>query len=207
MNESVDRLGRISSLALVVIGVMYFLVLAIWFASHGLVAPIVDPTLAIMETLTLLSAPLMVVMMAAVHAHAADARKVYGVIALAFMILVAGMTSAVHFVELTAVRQLGSSGIMWPSRSYAVELLAWNPVLGLSLLFAAPVFPGNGVEAGVRRGLYVSGVLCLAGVVGPVVGHMRLQLIGLLGYAVVFPIVCYMLFNVFRGGTAVGSAH
>ena len=37
------------------------------------------------------------------------------------MILVAGTTSVVHFVELTARRQLGSSGIVWPSAVYAVE--------------------------------------------------------------------------------------
>ena len=121
----------------------------------------------------------------------------YGVIALAFTILFAGTTSVVHFVELTALRQLGSAGIVWPSTVYAVELLAWNLFLGLSLLFAAPVFAGV-AESGVRRGLFIGGVLCVAGTVGPVVGNMRIQLIGVVGYAGVLPVVAFMLTRLFR---------
>lgn len=83
------------------------------------------------------------------------------------MILVVGTTSAVHLVELTALRQLGAGGIAWPSTPYALELLAWDLSLGLSLLFAARVFEGGGLERGVRRGLSIGGTLCLAGVLGP----------------------------------------
>jgi hypothetical protein len=193
-----DRLGRWSALGVFLIGLAYVAVLAVGFARHGLAEPIVDPVLAIMEVLTLVSAPLLIVMMAAVHGYASPERRTYGVIALAFMTLAAGLTSAVHFVELTAVRQLGSSGIVWPSASYAVELLAWNLFLGLSLLFAAPVFEGGSLERRIRRGLVVGGALCVAGVVGPAVGDMRLQLVGVLGYAGVLPVVCFMLARLFR---------
>lgn len=195
---SANRLGNWSALAVFLIGVAYIITLAIGFAAHGLSEPIVDPVLAIMEVLTLLSAPLMVVMMAAVHGYAPRERKTYSLIALAFMILVAGMTSVVHFVGLTALRQLGSGGIVWPSPAYAVELLAWNLFLGLSLLFAAPVFEGVGLERTVRRGLFISGALCIAGVLGPAVGNLRLQLVGVLGYAGVLPFVCFMLARLFR---------
>jgi hypothetical protein len=72
-------------------------------------------------------------------------------------------------------------------------LLTWNPVLGLSLLFAAPVFDDAGSERGVWRGLFLTGGLCVAGTIGSSVGNMRLQLVGIVGYAVVLPIVCAML--------------
>ena len=193
-----NRLGSWSAVAVFLIGVAYLVTLTIGFAFHGLAEPIVDPILAIMEVLTLMSAPPMVVLMAAVHDYASVNRKIYGVIALAFTILFAGTTSAVHFVELTAGRQLGSGGIVWPSLVYAAELLAWNLFLGLALLFAAPVFDGGGPERGVRGGLLISGVLCVAGIVGPVVGDMRLQLVGVLGYAVALPVVCFMLARLFR---------
>jgi hypothetical protein len=52
----------------------------------------------------------------------------------------------------------------------------------------------------VRRGLLITGVLCVAGVVGPAVGNMRLQLVGVFGYAVVLPVVCFMLTRLFRSG-------
>lgn len=193
-----NQLGKWSAFGQFLIGVTYIAMLTVGFAIHGLSEPIVDPLLAIMEVLTLLSAPLLVVMMAAVHGYASPNRKTYSLIALAFMILVAGTTSAVHFAELTALRQLGTAGIVWPSPAYAIELLAWNLFLGLSLLFAAPVFEGGGLEERIRRGLLVSGALCLAGVVGPAVGNMRLQLVGVLGYAGVLPVVCFMLWRLFR---------
>ena len=193
-----NRLGSWSAAAVFLIGVAYFVTLAMGFAIHGFAKPIVDPILAIMEMLTLLSAPLIVVMMAAIHDHAPADRKVFGLIALGFTIIFAGTTSVVHFVELTALRQLGSAGIVWPSPIYAAELLAWNLFLGLALLFAAPVFEYEGSERGVRRGLFVAGALCVAGTVGPAIGSMRVQLLGLLGYAVVLPVACFMLARLFR---------
>ena len=183
------------------IGVAYIIALGIGFAIHGLDEPIVDPVLAVMEVLTLLVAPPLVMLMAAVHEWAPPDRRTYSLTALAFMILVAGTTSVVHFVELTARRQLGSSGIVWPSTVYAVELLAWNLFLGLSLVFAGPVFRGNGLERRVRRGLFLTGGLCLAGVAGPATGNMRLQLVGVLGYALVLPGVSLMMARLFRGDT------
>jgi hypothetical protein len=193
-----NRLGSWSAAALCLIGAAYFVTLAIGFAVHGLAEPIVDPVLAIMEVLTLMSAPLMVVIMAAIHGYASVNRKMYGLIALAFTTLFAGTTSAVHFVELTALRQLGSGGIVWPSPVYALELLAWDFFLGVALLFAAQVFDGVGLERNVRRGVLITGALCVAGIVGPVVGNMRLQLVGVLGYAGVLPVVCFMLARLFR---------
>jgi hypothetical protein len=195
---AIKRLGAWSAAALFLIGIAYAIVLAVGFAIHGLTDPIVDPVLAIMEVLTLVSAPVVVVLIAAIHGYASVERKIFGVIALAFAVAFAGLTSAVHFVELTAVRQLGSSGIVWPSPAYAVELLAWNVFLGLALVFAAAVFEGEGLERRVRLGLLTAGLLCVAGTVGPAAGNMRLQLVGVFGYAGVLPVACLMLVRVFR---------
>lgn len=194
-----NQLGKWSAFGQFLIGIAYIVMLTLGFAVHGLSEPIVDPLLAIMEVLTLVSAPLLVVMMAAIHGYASPDRKTHSLISLAFMILLAGTTSAVHFAELTALRQLGDAGIVWPSAAYAVELLAWNLFLGLSLLFAAPVFEGGGLARRIRRAFLVSGALCLAGIVGPAVGNMRLQLVGVLGYAVVLPITCLMVSRLFNG--------
>lgn len=207
-----NRLGFWSSIALVGIGVAYVLALATGFARHGWNEPIVDPVLEVMEVLTLLSAPAVVILMAAVHDRAKPERSVYGLTALAFATLFAGTTSAVHFIELTAARQMGGGGIVWPSRIYAAELLAWDVFLGLALVFAAPVFAGDGIERSVRLSLLVCGALCLAGTIGPAVGNMRLQLVGVLGYAGVLPVVSFLLARLFAqqarlGVGAAGSHH
>jgi hypothetical protein len=183
---------------MVIIGVLYIGTLAAGFLVVGFDEPIGDPVLAIMEVLTLLSAPAMVIAIAVVHQHASPARKVYGVIALAFTIIFAGITSTVHFVQLTASRQLAGGSIVWPSASYAAELLAWDWFLGIALVFASLVFSESGAERLVGRGLLISGLLALAGTVGPVVADMRLQRIGILGYAVVLPVAYFILARFFR---------
>lgn len=192
-----QRLGFWSSVVLVGIGVAYVVVLSAGFIRHGFREPIGDPVLAIMEALTLLSAPALVTLMVAIHDRAAQERKVYGLAALAFATLCAGTTSVVHFVELTAVRQVSAGGIVWPSRVYAAELLAWDLFLGLALVFAARVFTGGEAERTVRRVLLVCGLLCLVGTAGPVVGNMRLQLAGVLGYAGLLPVAAFLLARLF----------
>jgi hypothetical protein len=195
-----NRLGFWSAAAIVGIGVGYLVALVAGFARHGLSEPIADPVLAVMEVLTLLSAPPLVTLMAAVYERAATGLKAYGLAALAFATICAGITSAVHFVELTAARQLGGGGIAWPSRTYAAELLAWDVFLGLALMFAALTFTGGGPERRVRRSLLACGALCLVGTVGPVVGNMRLQLFGVLGYGGVLPVVGFLLARLFARG-------
>jgi hypothetical protein len=194
---SVLRMGSWAAGAVSVIGVAYVVALGFGFARSGFDEPIVDPVLAVMEVLTLLSATAMVVAMAAVQAYASAERKVLGTLALAFTVLFAGTTSTVHFVELTASRQLGAGGIVWPSATYAAELLAWDWFLGLALMAAAPVFCGAARERFIRRGLWLSGILTFAGTIGPAVGDMRLQRIGILGYAVVLPVVFFILARLF----------
>ena len=132
----------------------------------------------------------------AIHASASHANKVYSSAALGFAILAAGLTSAVHFVGLTALRQLGAQGIEWPSPLYALELLAWDVFLGLALVLAAPVFRGR--NRAVRNALLVTGGLCLAGTLGPATGDMRLQFVGVAGYGVLLPVTCFLLARHFR---------
>lgn len=188
-----NRLGMWSAIGLFIIGVVYAITVAIGIYESGFAKPIVDPILAIMEILTLVAAPLLVILMSTLHTTASLDFKAYSLIALAFMILVAGLTSSVHFIGLTALRQTGMEGIVWPSILYAIELLAWDVFLGLSLLFAAPVFQGKGLKRKIRFTLIITGILCITGTLGPVTGDMRLQFISVLGYGIVLPVVWLMI--------------
>jgi hypothetical protein len=192
-------LGTWSSFSVFLLGLAYFVALLFGFATRGLSAPIVDPLLAIMELLTLLVAPILLVMMGTVRGRAPEPQKTIGSLAFAFMTLATGLTSAVHFVALTATRQLGSASLVWPSAAYAVELLAWDGFLGLSLIFAAFTFQSSGRERPVRRGLLACGLLCLLGLVGPVTGNMRLQFVGVFAYGALLPVVSLLLSRLFRG--------
>ena len=196
--ENTRRLGFLSSLGLVIVGMAYAIVVGFGIAQAGLDKPIIDPTLAVMEAITLVSAPLIVILLAAVSGLASPERKVFGVLALTFGAIMAGLTSAVHFVTLTAGRQMNFTTLDWPSTLYSVELLAWDVFLGLALVFAAPAVAGPGHSARARWALFTTGVLCLLGAIGPMVGNMAIQRVGILGYGIVLPISCIFLALVFH---------
>ena len=80
---------------------------------------------------------------------------------------------------------------------YALDIAAWDLCLGAALLLAAPVFAPGPRSGPVRRGLVVSGVLCLAGLLGVLLNNMSVRNIGIVGYAVVLPIVMLLMGRLF----------
>jgi len=165
-----------------------------------------DPFFSILELLIIPIAPLMVVCMVAVHAYASPETKAYSFTALVFMILLAGITSSVHFVILTVSRQIEATGLTWaplffsfkwPSVAYTLDIFAWDFFFALSMLFAAPVFKLGRLETTVRILMTVSGVLSLAGLIGVPLADMQVRNIGVLGYAGVAPVAFLLLGMVF----------
>jgi len=164
--------------------------------------PIGDPFFTMMELLTLLIAPLMAVSMVAVHYYASPDDKIYSLTALFFMFIMAGITSGVHFVILTishhteAAQLPGSSlffSFNWPSVIYALDVLAWDWFFALSFLFAAPVFRTGRLEKIVRTLMIVCGFLSLVGLIGVPLGNMQVRNIGIIGYAVIAPVVFLLI--------------
>jgi hypothetical protein len=206
------RIGRWSAIALVAIALVYVGAGAIWLASNtdpararGLQPS--EPYLSILEILILLTTPALIALFAAIHAYAPPDRKTCGLAALGFVVLLVALTGSVHFVQLTVVRRTASATVAEVfalytsdnrlSAALAVELLGWDFFFGFALLFAAPVFKGDMLQALVRAGLIVCGLLCLVGVAGPASGDMRFQLPAIMGYAFGFPFVCLLLAKLF----------
>ena len=200
--------GIWSALGTFLLYLLYIPVLVVGFAAAGNVEdPLKDPYLAILEVLILVMAPILVLMMVAVHAYASADLKPFSMAALIHMVLVAGTTTAVHFVLLTVDRQIDASDIPgrlflfsweWPSVAYALDILAWDWFLGIAMLLTVPVFGGDGrLLASLRVTLVLGGVLSLAGVIGPALGNIDLRWIGQVGYEVVFPVVCLLIALVF----------
>jgi hypothetical protein len=213
VGSDADRLlGKWSARAVAAFSIPYALTMVIGFSSLGnLHDPLPDPYLAVAEVVILLMAPLMVTLMIAVHACAPVRLRAFSLTALGWMLILAGVTMTVHFVELTFVRRINPAEVpgfdrlldfQWPSLLYAADIAAWDLFLGLSLLFAAPVFTGARYRWA-RRGLLTSGALCLLGLVGPVFNALTWRGIGIFGYAVVFPVTCLALSRAF---TSTGMA-
>jgi hypothetical protein len=127
--------------------------------------------------------------------------------ALGWMFAAAAFTTVVHFVQLTVARHISSatspgySSIFawkWPSAFYAIDIAAWDIFFGLALLFAVPAFAAWGDAIWVRRGLILSGSMCLVGLVGPFANVLGLRTIGIVGYTIVFGLTCLPLSRTFN---------
>lgn len=204
-------IGRAAAWSVFVLGVVYALVTALGFLSlESPQDPIGDPYITIMRLLIIPLAALYVVTMVTVHAYARPAVKVYSLIALVFMIVLATITTSVHFVGLTVGPRLEATGLSWvplvvsfewPSIVYALDILAWDWFFALSILFVVPVFRGGSrLERWVWILLLVSGLLSLAGLIGVPLSDMQVRNIGVVGYAVVAP-VAFLLIGIVFGRT------
>ena len=202
-------IGKTTTSTLFFLGIIYIIVTTIGLLSlKSQLDPIGDPWFTLMEIIILLMAPLMVLLMIAINAYAAPNDKALSLAALVFMSIMACITCCVHFLVLFVGRQLESiSGLesfsyifsfKWPSVIYALDILAWDLFFALSILFAAPVFKGDRLKSSVRILMIISGVLSFAGLLGPVFGNMLIRNIGIIGYAVVFPVICLLLAIVFN---------
>lgn len=202
--------GRAATWAVFVLGVAYAIITGLGFLSlQSPQDPIGEPYVTLMELLIVLMAPLYIVSMVVVHAYAPPEKKLYSLLALIFMILLAGLTSTIHFIVLTVGPQLAATSLpwtplffvwKWPSVAYAVDILAWDWFFALAILFAAAVFKTGRLEKAVRLLLIVSGVLSLAGLLGVFLADMQVRNIGIIGYAVVAP-VAFLLLGILFGRT------
>jgi uncharacterized membrane protein len=200
-------IGRAAAWLVFLLGLVYAVTTVLGFLSlKSPQDPIGDPYFSIMELLIVLMAPLMVVVMVAVHAYASPEFKAYSFTALIFTILQAGITSSVHFVILTVSRQIEATGLIWaplffsfkwPSVAYTLDILAWDWFFALSMLFAAPVFKAGSLETKVRILMIITGILSLVGLIGVPLADMQVRNIGIVGYAGVTPVVFLLLGIIF----------
>lgn len=188
--------------------------LAGFLANGGFDDPVADPYLAVMELLIMLLAVPLVLVFACVHTYAAPERKSLTLAALGLVVLTSGITLCVHLVLLTVGRQADSStlpgydlllGWDWPSVVFALDIASWDFCFGFGLLLAATAFTGPGPSAVVRRGLQLSGALCLFGLVGAATGNMDVRDIGIVGYGVVLPVVLVLMARLFAATPVEGQ--
>ena len=202
-----DRLvGSVSCYTVFGLGLAYLPTTVAGLVDSGLDAPIRDPYLAVMELLIIPLAVGLVIAFAAVHSYSPHPARTLSLSALVLVAMTAGMTIGVHAVALTVGRHPQIAVIpgfallfswTWPSMIYALDIAAWDLCLGVALLLAAPVFPPGSRSGPVRRGLVVSGVLCLAGLLGVFLNNMSVRNIGIVGYAVVLPVVMLLMGRLF----------
>ncbi len=205
MSAAARRLGVASARAIAVIGALYVGTIALWLGRERTPAePIGDPYLAVMEVLTILSAAALVGFVVAARAVAVPGRERAARGMPVAGILAAVVTTAVHAINLAVVRPLWRAGrlpdyrLVWPSALFAIEYVAWDLLVGLTMVLASVALAGRPEGVAACRAFRLGGIACLAGFAGPLSGAMRLQNVAVAGYALVLPVAALLAVRRFR---------
>ncbi len=196
-NKNFAHIGKITCSITFFLGLVYLFVTFFGFQSlKSPDEPIRDPYFTMMELLTIILALLMSINMIVIHIHASAKYKLHTLFALCSMIIMAGITTSVHFVVLTMNHQLETAtmrewtlffSFKWPSVAYILDILAWDLFFSLSFLCAAPIFNNGKMEKTIRTLMLISGILSLIGIIGVPLGNMQIRNIGIIGYALIAP--------------------
>jgi hypothetical protein len=130
------------------------------------------------------------VVMACIHSYASEERKVFSLVGLSFAIIYATLISVNYFIQLTFVRQTAFDVSVFDmannqSMMWVIEVLGYF-FMGLSTLFAAPVFGSSKVESLVKWLFVANGIL---GILTPIAYALSLPMEILLGGLILWDIV------------------
>jgi hypothetical protein len=164
--------------------------------------PIQDPWFTAMEFLILGIAPAMVAFCVGLQAWVPSANRTAALCAVTFMGMCATVTGSVHFSVLTLSRlppfnsQEWASAVFafrWPSVAYALDILAWDVFFSIGAACAAVALGGISRLRLERWLLGTSAVLALGGLAGVPLADMAIRNIGIIGYALVFPVAAALI--------------
>jgi hypothetical protein len=143
------------------------------------------------------------VVMACIHCYAPEERKVFSLVGLSFAIVYAVLISVNYFIQLTFVRQSSFDVKVFAmdnpqSMMWVIEVLGYF-FMGLSTLFAAPVFGSSGIESLIKWLFAANGIL---GILTPI-GYglslpIEILLVGLIIWDILMPVSTASLAILFR---------
>jgi hypothetical protein len=191
------QVGFWAAAVLAVLEVLYLGLLAVMMLTGTFSFPPPLPFQLVAGVITLLAAPLLVVLAACIHDAAPLEKKILSQIGLAFTSLGALVISINRFVQLSVIRQSLLSGVTdglarflpydGGSVMFALEMMGWGFLLGLGALFFAPVFGGDRLGNWLSRLWIAYGVLALASALGFI---LSVPVLTMLGFAAWGPILC-----------------
>ena len=208
LSEPARRFGFAAAVALLITILSYTIVLAIGLLRLPTAAdPIRGPVFVVLELLIIALGPMLVALAVAIHAWADAEVQVYSLCGVVGMSLAALVTCSLHFVIIAIGTQAAMTAwpalplllsFTWPSIAYALDILAWDVFFPLGALALAMVFRGTRLTDWIRRLLMGSAVLAFSGLSGVLLNNIAWRNLGIVGYAVVFPVAVALIAILFR---------
>ena len=196
-----NKITMISAFTLFGLGLIYALVLVLGlFSLKESTDPIGNPYVSVMEIIIIMMTPFMLLLSSGLYFIEGNKHKFTNFMSVVFMIIASCITSSVHITVLSINNHLGSRELPWfqqffswewPSVVYALDILAWDFFFALSILCLVPIYYKK--NNSITISLLLAGILSLVGLIGPVISDMQFRLIGVFGYAGLFPIACFLM--------------
>jgi hypothetical protein len=185
------KLGFWSSMAGVLLALVYLLaLLGNWMAVGSL--QLIEPFQSVISMVILLSCPLLVFVIAALHGALQGSRQTLSLLALCLVVIFAALGGVNRYISLTVVPQSVAAGKTaglewfmpygWPSVTSALEMLAWGFFLGMAFLVMAPLFRSDKLDSAIYWTCIINGLLCFMALLGQVLNVPALLSMGLLAW-------------------------
>lgn len=170
------RLGFWSSVIVTVLGVVYLVILVVFFSTLGFETPPTPFVQTFSALGTIIMAPAILVIFAVIAHLSSKEQRVLGTVGLSFTILFVAMTIINRFVQLTIIRHsspaeqasdlarflpYGTGSVM-----LALEFLGWSFFLPIACLFVAPLFSGPRLNRVIRWLFILYAIFGLMGLAG-----------------------------------------
>jgi hypothetical protein len=172
----VNRVGFWAAAILSTLGAVYLALLIGYFSIEGFAFPPTPFVQIAGGLVTILSAPAILVIFAALLQMAPPEKRILGTLGLCFAGLFVMSVSINRFVQLTVIR-LDPAGQASPdlarflpyssgSVMFALEILGWGLFLSLAALCAMPLFRGSRVQSAIRWLMGIFALFSLTSVAG-----------------------------------------
>lgn len=160
--------------------------------------PMSDPWFAIMEWLIIVLGPVVLVFLSALG-RIGGVGQPWSTAALVLAGITFALSAALHAVLLAIGRDhalVAAGGLLsftWPSAAYAIDILAWDGFFAVALLCCAMALRHAPGMQHAFRAFALAGLVAVVGLAGPISGSMALRNIGIIGYAVIFPLAVWLV--------------
>ncbi len=203
------RAGFLAALTGTVSGLLYFLVILAAMLTGQFTFPPPEWLQVFGGIISLITCPVLVVMMAALHGVTPTSKQVLSQAGMGFTLLFALAVSINRFSQLGVVRQAQAAGlgdgIRWfqaygdYSIMLGMEYLGWAWFLGLGLLCVSPLFSGGRLKGWIRWLMLLYAGMALLSAIGFLLGNW-LALLGFAAWGFVLVIITGLLMVYFRVG-------
>jgi hypothetical protein len=171
-----SKLGFWSSVLIAILGVIYLLLLVIYFSTEGFTFPPNQTVQLIGGIVTFLTVPGLIVLFTAIRYVRDWENKVLGSLGITLITLFAATVSINRFVQLTVIQQStpGASSqdlarflpYATGSVMFALEMLGWGFFSSLAALSVAPLFYGSRLNITIRWLFVLYALFSFTGVIG-----------------------------------------